>query len=196
MLAQRNLKRLLVLSTVEDIGFLFFGLASASTLGLSGAMWGAAVHALAKTLLFAALSAPEASGELEHEGGLAARFPLSGGAFLFGMLAMLGVPPLMGFASRWRLYEAALTLSPWWLTTFIAASALSLIAFVLALTRFWWGPVETAAEVQKEPLLLRSVLVLLIMLLVIGGMWPHLVGVVHPTLPDPGAAVTNLWRLP
>ena len=38
MLTQRSLKRLLVLSTVEDVGFLLLGLASASTLGSSGVL--------------------------------------------------------------------------------------------------------------------------------------------------------------
>ena len=51
MLTQRSLKRLLVLSTVEDVGFLLLGAASASALGQDGAIIAAASHALAKALL-------------------------------------------------------------------------------------------------------------------------------------------------
>lgn len=83
MLTQRNLKRLLAFSTVEDFGFLLLGLASATAPGMEGALLAACTHALAT------------------------RSPASAFAFLFGMLAMLGVPPLMGFLGRRRLYEAA-----------------------------------------------------------------------------------------
>jgi formate hydrogenlyase subunit 3/multisubunit Na+/H+ antiporter MnhD subunit len=94
MLSQRSLKRLLVLSTVEDCGFLLLGIASANALGYSGVLVAAATHSLAKALLFACLSAPEAAGELNDEcTGLTSRYPVSGFGFLFGMLAMLGVPP-------------------------------------------------------------------------------------------------------
>ena len=78
MLTQRSLKRLLVLSTVEDVGFLLLGVASVSSnsIGIEGAIFAAATHAMAKALLFACLSALEADGALEGEpAGLAVRYP-------------------------------------------------------------------------------------------------------------------------
>src|SRR4029079_2337530 len=84
MLSQRSLKRLLILSTIEDAGFLLLGLACATGLGTSGAMFAASTHALAKALLFACLSAPELDGALEGTpAGLAARYPVSAFGFLF-----------------------------------------------------------------------------------------------------------------
>src|SRR6185437_12679876 len=77
MLTQRSLKRLLVLSTVEDIGFLLLGLGSIQWLGLDGAVIAAATHSLAKALLFACLAAPEAAGELDSSPlALASRYPV------------------------------------------------------------------------------------------------------------------------
>ncbi len=68
-----------------------------------------ATHALAKALLFVCLSAPEAAGELEGEPvALAARYPVSAFGFLFGMLAMLGVPPLLGFLGPLETLRTAL----------------------------------------------------------------------------------------
>jgi multicomponent Na+:H+ antiporter subunit D len=180
MLTQRSLKRLLVLSTVEDIGFLLLGVSSASQIGMSGALIGAAVHAVAKALLFISISAPEADGALDGKtGALASRYPLSAAGFLFGMLAMLGVPPLVGFAGRWRLYETAAQSGSAVLVAFIAASALSLIAYTLALTRTWWGPdggQGPGARGRGEPLGLRAVIVLLAAILVLAGLWPNLLG--------------------
>jgi formate hydrogenlyase subunit 3/multisubunit Na+/H+ antiporter MnhD subunit len=175
MLSQRSLKRLLVLSTIEDAGFLLLGLGSATVLGLNGALIAAASHALAKALLFTCLSAPEADGELSAEPvGLAARYPVSAFGFLFGMLAMLGVPPTLGFIGRWRLYSAALQIGPWPLAIFILSSIFALIAYVLALTRNWWGPPpETGPPRGKETFALRATIVALVALLLAAGMWPN-----------------------
>jgi formate hydrogenlyase subunit 3/multisubunit Na+/H+ antiporter MnhD subunit len=179
MLTQRSLKRLLVLSTVEDIGFLFLGLASVSVLGYTGALIAASTHALAKALLFACLSAPEADGALHGEpAGLAVRYPVSAFGFLFGMLAMLGVPPTLGFIGRWRLYETALQMGPLLLAVFILSSVFALIAYSLALTRIWWGPEpdpsppSTPSHPMNEPLVLQGVIVALVGLLLVAGLWP------------------------
>jgi multicomponent Na+:H+ antiporter subunit A len=174
MLSQRSLKRLLVLSTIEDLGFLLLGLASLSTLGLDGALIAVASHSLAKALLFACLSAPEGDGALDGEHtGLAARYPLSAFGFLFGMLAMLGVPPTLGYIGRWRLYESALRISPLLLAVFILSSVFALIAYVLALTRIWWGPPHSPHVLRtKEPLLMQATIVALVAVILVAGAWP------------------------
>jgi multicomponent Na+:H+ antiporter subunit A len=178
MLSQRSLKRLLVLSTVEDVGFLMLGLFSLNVLGFNGAIIAASTHALAKALLFACLSAPEAAGALDQP-GLISRYPVSAFGFLFGMLAMLGVPPTLGFIGRWRLYETALQSSPILAVPFVLASILALIAYTLALTRVWWGPeknAEAAASEKpaKEPFVLQFSIVALVTLLLVAGIWPNL----------------------
>jgi multicomponent Na+:H+ antiporter subunit A len=180
MLTQRSLKRLLVLSTVEDIGFLLLGILSLRTLGIEGAILAATAHSLAKALLFICLSAPEADGALDGEHtGLAKRYPVSAFGFLFGMLAMLGIPPMMGFLGRWRLYETALQIDPWLLAAFILSSMFALIAYVLALTHVWWGPEYVPhphtdpPHPKHEPLLLQATVVVLVVLLLVAGVWPQ-----------------------
>jgi multicomponent Na+:H+ antiporter subunit A len=179
MLTQRSLKRILVLSTVEDIGFLLLGLASANILGLNGVIFAAATHALAKALLFICLSGPEADGALDGEHtGLATRYPVAAFGFLFGMLAMLGIPPTMGFIGRWRLYETAVQIGWPLAAVFIVSSIFALIAYTLALTRVWWGPEHaphppsSPPHLIKEPFLLQAVIVALVVLVLAGGLWP------------------------
>ena len=186
MLTQRSLKRLLVLSTVEDVGFLLLGLASATALGTSGALLAAVTHALAKALLFACLSGPEAAGALESkQTGLISRYPVSAFGFLFGMLAMLGIPPTLGFIGRWKLYETAVQIG-WPLgAIFILSSILALIAYVLALTGIWWGPESDADSSPppdsqaKEPFLLQTTIILLVALILVAGVWPSLLEMLH-----------------
>ncbi len=186
MLTQRSLKRLLVLSTIEDVGFLLLGAFSLNVLGVDGAIFAAATHSLAKALLFICLSGPEADGVLEGEpNGLAARYPVAAFGFLFGMLAMLGIPPTMGFVGRWRLYETALQLSPPLATVFILSSIFALIAYVLALTRVWWGPPRESHPLpklphpMKESIGLKSVIVVLVVLLLVAGVWPEALQILH-----------------
>ena len=190
MLTQRSLKRLLVLSTAEDVGFLLLGAASMSVIGIQGALVAAATHAMAKALLFICLAGPEAAGELEPNSelgpiALASRYPMSAFGFLFGMLAMLGVPPTLGFIGRWRLYSTALAIGVWPLVLLILSSIFALIAYALALSRNWWGPPTVAcagedAGVTKtgftkvhEPFAIKAAIVVLAVILVAAGVWPH-----------------------
>jgi formate hydrogenlyase subunit 3/multisubunit Na+/H+ antiporter MnhD subunit len=185
MLSQKSLKRILVLSTIEDVGFLLLGVGSHIVLGWVGVIFAVMVHSLAKALLFICLSGPEADGALEGDPkGLATRYPVAAFGFLFGMLAMLGIPPTMGFLGRWRLYETALQISPVLLAVSILSSILALIAYVLALTRVWWGPASEPSPPpgaehpildtrKREPFLLQTVIVALVALLLAGGIWPN-----------------------
>jgi formate hydrogenlyase subunit 3/multisubunit Na+/H+ antiporter MnhD subunit len=180
MLTQRSLKRLLVLSTVEDVGFLLLAVFSMNpTLGIRGGLFAAYTHALAKALLFACLSGPEADGALDGEHtGLAVRYPVAAFGFLFGMLAMLGIPPTMGFLGRWRLYETAVQIGWPLAAVFILSSIFALIAYVLALTRIWWGPAHepspppSSAHPIREPFLLQATIIALTVLLLAAGIWP------------------------
>jgi len=199
MLTQRSLKRLLVLSTVEDVGFLLLGLASATALGTTGALVAAATHSLAKALLFICLAGPEAAGALENnqkgliDTGLITRYPVSALGFLFGMLAMLGIPPTIGFIGRWKLYESAVLIGWPLAAVFILSSILALVAYVLALTGIWWGPQTgnglklltdansppTSDPQVKEPFLLQTSIVLLVALILAAGIWPGLLDMLH-----------------
>jgi len=92
---------------------------------------------------------------------------------------MLGIPPTLGFVGRWRLYMTAFEINPVLLAVFIVSSILALIAYVLALTRIWWGPARepspppAPAHPMKEPFLLQAVIVALVVLLLVGGAWPN-----------------------
>jgi formate hydrogenlyase subunit 3/multisubunit Na+/H+ antiporter MnhD subunit len=91
------------------------------------------------------------------------------------MLAMLGVPPLLGFAGRWRLYQTAAASNHWVLAGFILSSMFALVAYVLCLTRCWWGPRDEGdvAAATTENLPFRLAVVGLIVVLVAGGLWPN-----------------------
>jgi multicomponent Na+:H+ antiporter subunit A len=174
MLAQRDLKRMLAFSTIEDMGYLILGVTAGTELGITGAALGVGVHALAKALLFGSLTAAE--GECGPvtlgSGGLASRYPWSAAAFLAGSLAMLGIPPLAGFAARWQLYETAIGIGPVFLGALLLATALSVLAYSRALVLCWWGPAPAERSGKGEPALLVAAMVGLCLILLAIGLWP------------------------
>ncbi|HJT30951.1 MAG TPA: proton-conducting transporter membrane subunit [Pirellulales bacterium] len=117
-LQQRDVKRVLAYSSIENMGLIGLGLgvglwAWASQLPLVAALGFAAGllhiwnHALMKGLMFfAAGSVLHAthSKDMEQLGGLMKRMPWTGGSMLVGAVAIAALPPLNGFVSEWLIY--------------------------------------------------------------------------------------------
>lgn len=124
-LMQRDLKRLLAYSTVENIGIIFigiglaiafqaYGMASAAALALTAGLLHVLNHSILKSLLFFGAGAVlSATGErdMERLGGLIHRMPHTAFSFLVGCAAISALPPLNGFVSEWLTFQAIL-LSP------------------------------------------------------------------------------------
>ena len=181
MLAQRDMKRLLAFSTLEDMGILIIAIALGQELGMQAAYLGAAAHAVGKVLLFVSLSRVEADGNLKPSaGGLVLFYPFSSAAFVVGFLAVLGAPPLVGYLARWRIYLLSFQTSPWLLGGLLLSSSLALLAYGRTLLEFWWGsPARQPTGAQdlspcREPLGFRLIIILLILLLLLGGVFPSL----------------------
>ncbi len=164
-LGQRNLRRMLAFSTIDDMGYLLLGLVAGPAVGLTGALIGALAHAIFKVLLFGSLGVAEY--RLGHaltldDRGLAGRFPLSGAAFIAGSLGMIGVPPLLGFAGRWRLYLSGVTFGGVWLGLAMAlATVLALFYYVRAIHTVWLGPADGLPKTALEPRMAGFLLVAL-----------------------------------
>lgn len=118
-LVDRDLKRMLANSSVENVGIvvLAFGVAIlarerlpvASALALAAAYLHACNHGIFKALLFLAAGATgEAAGttDLERLGGLVRALPGTAAAFGLAAAAAIGAPPFNGFVSEWLAFRA------------------------------------------------------------------------------------------
>lgn len=122
-LGQRDLKRVLAYSSVENVGLIGIGLGlgllgqaidqpAMAFLGYAGALLHLAGHAVFKSLLFFAAGSVYQfahTRDLELLGGLHRRLPWTAGWFLAGSLAISGLPPFNGFVSEYLLYAAFFT---------------------------------------------------------------------------------------
>jgi formate hydrogenlyase subunit 3/multisubunit Na+/H+ antiporter MnhD subunit len=117
---QRDIKRVLAYSSIENMGLIVLAVGVAvwgarsghprvAALAMAAALLHTWNHSLMKGLMFlAAGSVMHGSGtrDLERLGGILQRMPRTGLLMLLGSLAIAGLPPLNGFVSEWLLYLA------------------------------------------------------------------------------------------
>ncbi|MBI4257584.1 MAG: formate hydrogenlyase, partial [Thaumarchaeota archaeon] len=110
--AQDDIKRLLAYSSVSQMGYIIFGIASAASIGVSGAVFHFVAHGTGKAILFmiAGTVILQAHGlrSISKMGGLGSKLPLTAVAAMIGFLAIMGVPPTNGFQSEWMIFSGSL----------------------------------------------------------------------------------------
>jgi len=179
-LAQTDLGRLVAYGAVSQIGYMMLGV-GVGLVTLSGrpdyglvAMKGGIFHmlndALTIGLLFLCVGAVEwAKGtrDLRELGGLGHGLPGVALCFLLAALALAGIPPLNGFASKILIYEGSFRLSPILGAVAVLASIFLLAVFVRAFQGAFLGP-KAEVEVKLPWGFFLSLGVLAVGILVLG----------------------------
>jgi len=101
----------LVYSTISNLSYIVFGASLMTPAGMMGALTHMLVHGVVKiTLFFCAGAVLYKTGqEYIHDlRGMGKRMPVTFACFALSSAALVGVPPLPGFLSKWNLAEAAL----------------------------------------------------------------------------------------
>ena len=143
---QIEVKRLLAYSSVAQIGYIVLGLGLASTTGVTAAILHLFNHALMKGALFMALGAIAyrlGSTGIKEFKGLGRRMPWTMAAIVAGGLSLIGVPPTVGFVSKWFLVLAALEHDLWPLALVILLGSLLAVIYI-------WKLVEAAYFKQAD----------------------------------------------
>lgn len=148
-LAERDIKRLLAYSSVENIGIILLGVGIGmvgmatgnpvlAVLGLMAGLYHLVNHAVFKGMLF--LGAGSVifrlhTKDMNAMGGLSRTMPWTALTFLIGALAISAIPPLNGFVSEWYTYQSlfAAALGGTALVKFSAPIAAMLLALTGAL---------------------------------------------------------------
>ena len=112
ILLQRNLRRLLAYSSIDQAGIMAIALGLGSKLGALALMLHMTYHTVTKSLLFLC-----AGNVYQHfktdlfariKGGVLRTMPVTGVVFLMATLAVLGLPPFSMFQSEFLIVQAAL----------------------------------------------------------------------------------------
>jgi multicomponent Na+:H+ antiporter subunit D len=190
-LPQKDIKRLMAYQSVSQTGYMLLGLgvglavladpealASFGLGAINGGVFHIVNHALYKSLLFLAAGAifyRLGTRNMDEMGGLASRMPWTTVLFVVGALAIAGLPPFNGFASKLMIYISVFKFNPLLSIIAIVVSILTLALFMKVFYVVFLRPVKSAGKGVKEvPKSMLAVMVLLGVLVVVLGLFPGL----------------------
>ena len=107
---EQHFKRRLAYSTVSNLSYILLGAALMTPAGMTGALTHMVSHGLMKITLFYCAGAVLVKTEQEYVQdlrGFGKVMPYTFAVFTLASLALIGVPPLSGFLSKWNLLSAA-----------------------------------------------------------------------------------------
>lgn len=201
-LMERDLKRMLAYSTIENIGVVFVGLGLAlafkdagmelaAALAMTAALFHVLNHSFFKSLLFfgaGAVLTQTGERNMEKLGGLIHRMPVTAFTFLVACVAISALPPFNGFASEWLAFQAILQspdLPQWALTILVPAvggllalsAALAAACFVRAFGIAFLGRprTDTAASASEADRFSLAAMSILAGLCLMAGILPGIV---------------------
>ncbi|ANI37841.1 Na+/H+ antiporter subunit D [Mycolicibacterium vaccae] len=139
-IAQSDIKRLLSFTLVSHIGYMVFGIALSTELGMAGAIYYVAHHILVQTTLFLVVGLIErqaGASTLERLGGLAAASPLLAFVFVVPALNLGGIPPFSGFIGKVALLEAGAESGSVLAWILVAGSVVTSLLTLYVVARVW-----------------------------------------------------------
>ena len=105
------LKKRLAYSSVSQVSYVLFGLSTMTVVGFTGALLQVVFHSITKNLLFMAAGAiiyKTHKTKVDELKGIGKSMPIVMWCFTIGGLALVGIPPMTGFVSKWFLAQGSL----------------------------------------------------------------------------------------
>ncbi|WP_049980723.1 monovalent cation/H+ antiporter subunit D family protein [Halolamina rubra] len=150
--SQSEIKKMLAYSSVSQFGLIVGAAAVANETALIGATVHLVGHAVMKGGLFLTaglIATATGARTVDDYEGLIQRLPLGAGTFGLLALAMVGVPPAVGFVGKWYIALGAVEASAWPLAVVILLSTLLTLAyFARILERMFF---RDAGEEPRSP---------------------------------------------
>lgn len=176
-MAYNDLSRIFNYNIVISVGFIAFGISVATQDSLSGVVFYLMHDMIAKALLFflgGLIIAASGTEQLKQMGGLIRRYPWTGWMFFILALALVGVPPLSGFAGKVMMIrsgfgELHVTIS----LIALASSFVVLYSLIKVFQEVFWGGERSEEEIHplryKAMMAPAAVLFALIILMGVGA---------------------------
>jgi multicomponent Na+:H+ antiporter subunit D len=187
-LRQSDTKRLVAYLSMSQMNYCFLGVFTYMYHGVLGAVSYSISHGLAIALLFLVAGAIQyrtGTRNMDELGGLAAKLPSSMIAILVGFLTIGGLPPSVGFKSKFilltgafeRAFMSARALE--WIIAILAATVATIITVAYEFRTVWrifYGKLpRQLQDIREEPLSMIVALLALSSLLILFGIWPMII---------------------
>lgn len=194
-LAQVNVQRTLSWHIVSQMGYMILGVGLMTTFGVAGALLHLAHNAVVKMGLFFwcdHVAQRRGSVAFPKIQGVSRELPIAGAAFFFLVLALVGIPPLSGFISKYTLLAATVESGNPWLTAvpvFVSLLTMTCLFKVEILARTAPETADTEAEVadvrpERFSLQYGPILLCALFALVFGIMAGPIVDFLNPQTPN------------
>lgn len=189
-LTQNDLKRLLAYSSISQVGYLIFGLSTATSIGVGGSIFQFVSNGTSKAVLFmvAGLIIVQAGGlrNMKQMGGLSQRLPITAVCAGIGFLSILGFPETNGFQSEWLIFAGGLKLGSqvgvigeYWLvltTLAVIATIITATYALLAMKRVFFGKLpDSLSQVREGSFYMLAPMIFLAILTIVLGVLPGFV---------------------
>jgi len=176
-IAQTNLKRMLAYSTISHIGFVLFGLMSATINGFVSALFYIASYVLMTLAGFGIILLLSRKGfeaeQLDDLKGLNQRSPWIAFLMLIVMFSMAGVPPTLGFYAKFAVLQAALQAGFLWLVVFAVLMAVIGAFYYLRVIKLMYFDEPQDHHPIQAPMDMRVVLSINAFALLVIGLMPQ-----------------------
>ena len=180
---QTDMKRLLAYSSVGQMGYILLGVgiglaaygSNVGNLALAGAIYHTVNHALMKALLFLIAGVVIHSlgtRNLNDLSGIAKTMPVTSFAFIIGAAAIIGMPPLNGFASKWILYESSALFNPVIGAIAIIGTAFCTAAYVRVIYTFFGRPNSLTMKAKDPGKSMLIPIIILTVAIIVMGLFP------------------------
>jgi len=176
---QNNIKRLLAYSSIGQIGLIVFALGMGISNGVVGSLFQLISHALSKALLFLTVGYMiyrSGSMEISKLEGMGKRMPLTSLAFTIGAFSLVGLPPFIGFPSKFLIIRAALSKQEVLFTVLIALVLLGTVIegayFFRVVQVLYFKGNHNNLKREEAPVPALIPIVILMVLIVIVGVYP------------------------
>ena len=166
-LASKDFKRLIAYSSVSHMGFVLLGASSATTEGISGAIYQMTSHGLISAMLFVIAGViydRTHDRTIANYSGLASKMPVYTTFVLVGFFAALGLPGLSGFIGEMMVFLGAFSskLIAGWIAFLSVTGLIFGAGYCLwTIQRMFFGPYAVKPGVVMNDLDKREKLMLL-----------------------------------
>lgn len=156
-IAQRDLKKMVAFSSISHMGMVLLGIATLSDIGIAAGAFQMFAHGLITAVLFMVcgiVGHNVGTRQIPLLGGLAEKMPNYAAFMMFGFMASLGLPGLVGFVAEFNIlaafYNWGLAEGMAWVIVIGLASLLLTAGYYLwAMQRSIFGPVTDKVDLSK-----------------------------------------------
>jgi len=177
---QNDIKRLLAYSSIGQIGLILFAFSVGTIEGVAGGLFHILAHALSKGLLF--LSAGYmiyrvGSREIVKMKGLATEMPVTSFCFLVGAFSLVGLPPFVGFPSKFLIIKSALLTNQGYFFVLVGAVLLGTVIEISYFFKLLQSIFSKSGEgkINEAPLTALIPVVVLTVIILAVGVYPEVV---------------------